>query len=94
MKLRRNLVERGKTAMTVGEAIAKRIDFYLTRRGISLYRLAADAGLPVSTLQNLYRGHTKSPTVAVVMKLTEALGVTVGEFFDDALFSPDILELD
>ena len=64
--------------MTVGEAIAKRIDFYLTRRGISLYRLAADAGLPVSTLQNL----------------SEALDVTVGEFFDDALFSPDILELD
>ena len=29
-----------------------------------------------------------------MMKLTEALDVTVGEFFDDALFSPDILELD
>ena len=80
--------------MTTGEAIAKRIDFYLDERGISLYRLAADAGLPVSTLQNLYRGHTKSPTVAVVIKLTQALDVSIGEFFDDSVFSPDILELD
>lgn len=80
--------------MTTGEAIAKRIDFYLGERGISLYRLAADSGLPVSTLQNLYRGHTKSPTVTVVMKLTQTLNVTMGEFFDDPLFSPDILELD
>lgn len=80
--------------MTTGEAIAKRIDFYLGERGLSLYRLATDSGLPVSTLQNLYRGHTKSPTVTVVMKLTQALNVTMGEFFDDPLFSPDILELD
>ena len=80
--------------MTTSEAIAKRIDFYLGERGISLYRLAANSGLPVSTLQNLYRGHTKSPTVTVVMKLTQALNVTIGEFFDDPLFSPDVLELD
>ena len=80
--------------MTTGEAVAKRIDFYLSERGISLYRLAADAGLPVSTLQNLYRGHTKSPTVAVILKLTQTLGISIGEFFDDPLFSSDILELD
>ena len=80
--------------MTTSEAIAKRIDFYLGERGISLYRLAANSGLPGSTLQNLYRGHTKSPTVTVVMKLTQALNVTIGEFFDDPLFSPDVLELD
>ena len=80
--------------MTMGEAVAKRIDFYLCERGMSLYRLAADAGLPISTLQNLYRGHTKSPTVSVVMKLTLTLGISIGEFFDDPLFSPDILELE
>ena len=80
--------------MTMGEAVAKRIDFYLCERGMSLYRLATDAGLPISTLQNLYRGHTKSPTVSVVMKLTLTLGISIGEFFDDPLFSPDILELE
>lgn len=80
--------------MTIGEAVAKRIDFYLCDKGISLYKLAKDACLPLSTLQNLYRGHTKSPTVTIIFKLIGALGVTVEEFFASPLFSPDNLELD
>ena len=79
--------------MTTGEAVARRIDEYLAARGITLYRLAKDADLPIATLQNLYRGHTKSPTLAVVFKLTETLGITVAEFLDSPLFSPDHLEL-
>ena len=80
--------------MTVGEAIAKRIDFFLCEKKISLYKLAKDACLPLSTLQNLYRGHTKSPTVTVVFKLVDALGITFEEFFASPLFSGDNLELD
>lgn len=80
--------------MTVGEAVAKRIDFYLYERALTLYGLAQKACLPVSTLQNLYRGHTKSPTLTVILKLTEALEITVEEFLNDTLFSRDNLELD
>lgn len=79
--------------MTTGEAVARRIDDYLAACGISLYRLAKEADLPIATLQNLYRGHTKSPTLAVVFKLTETLHVSIAEFFDSPLFSPDNLEL-
>lgn len=80
--------------MTTGEAVAKRIDYYLCKNGISLYKLAKDAGLPLSTLQNLYRGHTKSPTVAVIFKITDALGVTIEDFFSSPLFDKDNLELE
>ena len=80
--------------MTVGEAVAKRIDYYLFEKNMTLYGLAKSAGLPVSTLQNLYRKHTKSPTLTVVLKLTDALGVTVEQFLDSTLFSRDNLELD
>lgn len=80
--------------MTVGEAIAERLSEYLKDRKISLYRLAKEAGIPVATLQNLYRGHTKSPTVSVLLKIVNALGITVAEFFDSPLFSPDVLETD
>ncbi len=59
-----------------------------------MYKLAKDAGLPLSTLQNLYRGHTKSPTVAVIFKITDALGVTVEDFFSSPLFDKDNLELE
>ena len=80
--------------MTVGEAIAKRIDEYIFARGITLYRLAKEAGIPVATLQNLYRGHTKSPTITVVLKICNVLNLTVGEFFDSELFSQNNLELE
>lgn len=80
--------------MTVGEAIAKRIDEYIFARGITLYRFAKEAGIPVATLQNLYRGHTKSPTITVVLKICNVLNLTVGEFFDSELFSQNNLELE
>ena len=61
---------------------------------IEEYKLAKDSELPVATLQNLYRGHTKSPTLAVVYKICNGLGVTIAEFLDSELFSLNILELD
>lgn len=80
--------------MTVGKAIAKRIDEYLYVNDITLYKLAKDACLPISTLTNLYSEHTKSPTLTVIFKLCEALNVTIEEFFNSPLFSHDNLELD
>lgn len=80
--------------MTTGAAIAKRIDEYICERGITLYKLSKDAGLPIATLQNLYRGHTKSPTVTVLFKICEGLNISVAEFLNSELFSPQILELD
>lgn len=80
--------------MTVGQATAKRIDFYLQVKGISLYKLAKDACIPISTLQNLYRNHTKSPTVSIIFKLADALNVSIEEFFASPLFSAENLELD
>ena len=80
--------------MTIGQAVSKRIDYLLSERDMSLYKLAKIACLPVSTLQNLYRGHTKSPTLAVVIKVCDALEISVGEFLDDDLFNRDILEIE
>lgn len=80
--------------MTTGQAIAKRIDEYIYAQGITLYKLAKDAGIPIATLQNLYRGHTKSPTLAVVYKICNGLKVDISEFLDSELFSQNLLELD
>ena len=80
--------------MTVGQAVAKRIDEYIYARGITLYKLAKDAGVPIATLQNLYRGHTKSPTLSVVYKICNGLQVSLFEFLDSELFAENILELD
>ncbi len=80
--------------MTLTTAISKRIDEYLFSRGITLYQLAKDSGLPIATLQNLYRGLTKSPTLAVVYKICIGLNVPVTEFLDSEFFSCSELELD
>jgi DNA-binding helix-turn-helix protein len=80
--------------MTMGEAVAKRIDEYLNIKGMSLYKLAKESGLPVSTLQNLYRRHTKSPTLTVIFKISLGLGVSVTDFLACEIFEPYSLELD
>ncbi len=80
--------------MTVGEAVAKRLDEFLQEKNLTLYKLAKDAYLPVSTLFNLYRKHTKSPTLTVMLKIVDALGITMNEFLDSPLFSRDNLELE
>ena len=80
--------------MTIGKAIAKRIDEYLFKRNISLYKLAKDSGIPIATLQNLYRGHTKSPSISLVYKICIGLDITVAEFLNSELFSLSIVELD
>lgn len=80
--------------MTVGEAVSKRIDEFLFDRGITLYKLAKDSGLPIATLQNLYRGNTKSPTLAVIYKICIGLNITIEEFLKSDWFSLNLLELD
>ncbi len=80
--------------MTISTAMAKRIDEYLYARGITLYKLAKDSDLPVATLQNLYRGQTKTTSLTVVMKVCAGLRITLSEFFDSPIFYQSELELD
>ena len=80
--------------MTISTAIAQRIDEFLYSRNISLYKLAQDSALPVATLQNLYRGQTKTTTLTVVFKICTGLKISPVEFFDSPIFYSTDLELD
>ncbi len=80
--------------MTIGEAIVKRIDELLFERGWSLYKLAKESCLPLSTLKNLYTGHTKCPTLLVVYKISEAFGISTIQFLDCDLFDTNNLDLE
>ena len=70
----------------MAKAISERLNFYLFEKKLTLYKLAKLAGLPTASLQNLYRGKIKSPTVTTLYKICTALEITVGEFFDNPLF--------
>lgn len=80
--------------MTLGLAVSKRINALLFERDWSVYKLCREACLPLSTIVNLYNGHTKSPTLLLVFKVAEVFGMTILEFLDDPLFCPDNLDLD
>lgn len=80
--------------MTLSQAVARRIDCFLFSRGITLYQLAKDSGLPIATLQNLYRGNTKSPTLTIIYKICIGLNVSIAEFLSEEFFPLALLELD
>ncbi len=80
--------------MTMGEAVAKRINDLLFENNWSLYRLAKESCIPLSTLKNLYTNHTKSPTLSIVFRIAEAFGMTAIEFLDDEVFRDETLEID
>lgn len=80
--------------MNTGLATAKRINELLFERDWSLYKLSREACLPMSTLTNLYNGHTKSPTLALIYKISEAFGITPIDFLNNPLFYANNLDLD
>ena len=58
----------------------ERIRTLLEERGWSVYRLAQEAGVPQSTLANLFL-RNNMPTVPTLERICQALGITMAEFF-------------
>lgn len=80
--------------MTMGEAVAKRINELLFERGWSLYRLSKEGCIALSTLKNFYTNHTKSPTLSMIFKVADAFGLSPIEFLDSPIFKSENLEVD
>ncbi|MBQ8840003.1 MAG: helix-turn-helix transcriptional regulator [Clostridia bacterium] len=57
-----------------------RIRELLVERGMSMYQLSKKAGIPQSTLSNLFIRYN-APTIPTLEKICEALGITMSEFF-------------
>lgn len=66
--------------------VGKRIKRFRTVRGWSQEKLALQAEINTAFLGHLERG-LKVPTVTTLKKITDALGITLSEFFDDNLTS-------
>jgi transcriptional regulator with XRE-family HTH domain len=71
-------------AMELGE----RITYFRGRR--SQERVAQDAGIAVSTLSRIERGHHKNPSQATLMKIAKALQVNARDLLDrDIIAAPE-----
>lgn len=79
--------------MKLCEAFASRLTELLAERNISLYKFCVNSGIGRSTLINLSKGDSKSPTLETVYQVFDALGITPQEFLSSELFNPDNIDL-
>ena len=70
----------------------ERIRTLLEEWGWSVYRLAQEAGVPQSTLANLFL-RNNMPTVPTLERICQALGITMAEFFSQQPTLPPEEEL-
>jgi transcriptional regulator with XRE-family HTH domain len=68
--------------------VLQRITALRENRGWKLFKLAKESDISYSTLKNLYV-RNNMPTVPVIMRICDGLGITLSEFFD---FGGDIPE--
>jgi len=72
--------------MTIGKAVAFRIEELCRERDITLNMLGTISGVTQSTLNNIVSEVSKNPTVSTVKKICDGLNITIVQFFDVPLF--------
>ncbi|KHD37681.1 XRE family transcriptional regulator [Clostridium acetobutylicum] len=60
-----------------------RIEFYMTKKGWTKYRLAKEADIGQSTLSEILSGKKKNPSINTLQKIASALDVTVDKLTDE-----------
>ncbi len=83
-----------KELLTTGKAFTKRIDELLFKNGWSLYRLSKISCVPLSTLKNFYRAHSKSPTLSLVYKIANAFNMSILQFLDTPTLQDENVDYD
>lgn len=80
--------------MKICEAFKIRLEEYLSERNSSIFKFAKNAGIGRSTIVNLFEGNTKSPTLATLYQVCDALEISVFEFLDCDLFKRDNIDIE
>ena len=58
-----------------------RLQQLMDERGWTIYRLAKEAGIPWSTVRNMFKRDTE-PSIATLECICKGLGITLPQFFD------------
>lgn len=65
----------------------------LEERGWSYYKLAKKAGMPLSTLRNIFRNDTQ-PSFVTMSQICDGLGISMAQFFAEEDKAPVYLNED
>ncbi len=78
--------------MNLSQAFAIKLQKYLKENHISLYKFAKVNCIARSTLTNIMRGNTKSPTLAIIYQVADGMNISVLEFLSDPIFKREHLD--
>jgi len=78
--------------MKTSRAVALRVSNLLAKSGMTRYKLCKKVAMSEVTLKHLIDEDHKSINLNTIILITEGLGISLKEFFDDDLFKPDNLE--
>ena len=69
----------------IEDKVFERIEYLCKKKHYTMYRLAKEAELPYSSLNNIIHRRT-CPTVSTLEKICKGLNITLSEFFDFELY--------
>lgn len=81
-------------ALTVNDAVAKRIAKLLQEKNMTQYRLEQESGIQHGSMQCIMNGRNKTVTLSSVIMIAKGFHMTLPEFLNDDLFSSEDLEID
>ena len=80
--------------MTVCQAVSRRISNLLKEKDITLYKLEQDSGILHGTMMCIVNERNKNVTLRTLMQLARGFNMTLLEFLNDPVFSPENVEID
>lgn len=72
--------------MLFSDAIRERINYYLKKNNMNIWKLYKSSGVPKSTLCALMQDNAGIPKLDTLLHICEGFGITIREFFDDKIF--------
>ena len=80
--------------MKVSQAVADRIREILAEKGMSVYKLEINSGLPKGTVNSLMYARYRGVNLTTLIVIIRTLGISIDEFFKSSLFSEENLDID
>ena len=69
----------------IEDKVFERIEYLCQKKHFTMYKLAKEAGMPYSSLNNIIHRRT-CPTVGTLEKLCKGLNMSLSDFFDFELY--------
>ncbi len=79
--------------MNIANAIGKRTQELLFQKNMTQYRLGKITCLNEKTLTDLIKGRTKDVKISTICLISNALSVSLSDFFDSPLFDDEVIEI-